>query len=290
MKPLRLFGTALVLGSVLTGLTVFHPGVVRSTDLQDSTSLVAHPAADINDVYIFPSQVDPKNVVLVMDVNPAISSGSTGVGFDPNVLYQFKIAHTATPISVTNPSSPAAAPLEDTVIQFLPTTAGTGQTLTMFGPAAPNQTGSVSTVIATTTAAGSGISFGKSATFTIADDASSSTLKYPVRIFAGLVTDRSFFDLAKFYRIYPDRDPQNHLTGQSPNTPGPTVTSFAGTKNTACDTASAPVDYFGTKNLKTLAIVVELPRALLKQIAGQPASSAKPFVHIWATTSTVSGV
>lgn len=68
-------------------------GPVHAADHRDAPGIDEDVRADLNDVYAF---VNPNNgnVVLAMTVNPFIVPGAPGVGFSPNVLYQFKIDNT----------------------------------------------------------------------------------------------------------------------------------------------------------------------------------------------------
>ena len=67
---------------------------IKASDHKDSALLAADHAADIADVYTFKSPVNPDNVVLVMTVSGFIPpSEASTTSFDPNVLYQWKIAN-----------------------------------------------------------------------------------------------------------------------------------------------------------------------------------------------------
>jgi hypothetical protein len=270
MKLKRLFGTAFVLSSVLAGIVAFSPRAAHSTDLQDSTTLVNHPAADINDVYMFPAPDNAANVVLMMDVDAGLTSAS-GASFDPAVLYQFKIAHGT------------SAGAEDTVIQFLPSSTGTGQTLTMFGPNVPNIVGTTSTVLSPSISSGKAIPFGGTSTPLTVSGFGSDTSKYTVTAYAGPIADPSFFDLARFYQLFPDRNYKNQSLGAAA-TPGPTLTTPPGFNVSNC--GSSPTNFFAST--KALAIIIEMPKALLEDLPTGSTASATT-VHLWATTSTVNG-
>lgn len=277
MRLTRFLGTAVVLGAIIAGLVAVTPRAAHGTDLLDSTTLVAHPAADINDVYMFPSPSNPANVVLVMDVDAGNTAATaSALSFDPAVLYQFKISHTASAGLASGQGK------EDTVIQFLASGSGSGQSLTMFGPASPNQIGSVSTVVANTSS--TTIPFSRSTTLTVGDDKIPAGTAVPVSAYAGLIGDPAYFDLTRFFALNPDRNASNHTTGQT--IPSASATSFAGFSAAPCDTAAA-TNYF--QGRKTLAIIVELPKSVLEQVPGQAASAAQPYVHLWATTSTMTG-
>lgn len=252
-------------------LTTAHPA--RSTDLQDSQTLVNHPAADITDVYAFPSPTNSSNVVLVMNTNPLIPSGQgPGTAFDPTVLYQFQVGH--------------GSAVADTVIQFVANVGNTGQSLTMYGPSAPNAnaTGSVATIVPTT--ASSTIPYNKATTLTVKDAAGNSGT---VQVFAGPRSDPDFFDLSRFYSIFPDRNFQNHQTTAQVPAPSPSPISFRFPTATAnsCDVATA-VDFFSSGKYNVLSIVIEMPKTMLSN--GPTSTTTSSSVNLWATTSTVTGV
>ncbi len=276
MQLTRALGTVVSCSLFATALLLTTPHAARSTDLQDTQVLVNHPAADITDVYAFPAPDNANNVVLVMNTNPLIPSGQgPSTAFDPTVLYQFQIAHTA--------SGPA-----DTVIQFAANTSGTGQTLTMYGPSAPNANQpTVSTVVVSTASAV--VPYNKVTTLTVADAAGNPGV--PVKVFAGPRADPDYFDLARFYTLFPDRNYQNHQVDSLVPVPAPVPATFRGfaTAANACDTTPA-VDFFSSGKYNVLSLVVELPKSALAQVPTGFTATVDSSVHIWATTSTVSGV
>ena len=99
---------------------------VRPADHADSPRASADPAADITDVFVFPSATNSNNVVLAMCVSPLIPTGGTRA-FDPTVLYQFKIDNTGDKV-------------EDLVIQARFEGTGTSQKVIIAGPSAPSST------------------------------------------------------------------------------------------------------------------------------------------------------
>lgn len=248
--------------SLATALFLYTAHPVRGSDHQDSPTMIARPGADITDVFVFPPPTggaeQDNNVVLVMNVNPLIPMGQSGsFAFDPAVMYQFKIA------LGTNTA-------EDLVIQFKASGSGTGQTLTMYGPAKPNQVGTTSTFVAPT------------GTFGFNTPATVSLNGKNIQVFAGPREDPFFFDLARFFMIIPDRNYANQ-----PNPPPPSASSFRGFPNsgstTTCDHTAA-VDFLSSNGFNVLSFVVELPRTLLAPAAGSPG-----VIKVWATTSTTSG-
>jgi len=278
-------------GACALGLLLTDPSLARGADLQDSATLVAHPAADINDVYLFPSPANAANVVLVMNVAPRIPAGQSGsMSFDSNVLYQFKLVHRSAPAT-----SGSTTP-EDTVIQFIVNGSGSSEHLALYGPTQPNLSGTVSTAVPAALSPTT-IPFNQSTTVTIPDDASGGTRTWQGQVFAGPRADPSFFDLARFYAIFPDRYYMNQQNGQG--IPAATATGFRGFASgngSSCDSSVAH-DFFSSGGLdlvtapaggyNTLSIVLELPKALLEQVPGT--TTSQPYISLWATTSTVSG-
>lgn len=243
--------------------------------------MIARPGADITDVYAFPSPANANNVVLVMDVHPLIAPGQgTSTFFYPAVLYQFKMVHG--PFGTTAP--------EDTVIQFTVNGTDANQTLTMYGPTAPAQTGTQNTL------AGSAVG-------TVKYNAAS-TIGNGIQVFAGPRADPFFFDLFAFFNTLQDRNAQFHPPISNPSpVPSPGAFTYAGANGSGvqagalkpfsfrgfaagnpngCDTSPA-VDALSANKFNVLSIVVEMPKTLL-QTSGQPST-----VHLWATTSTQSG-
>lgn len=240
-------------------LYAVHP--VRGSDHQDSPTMIGRPAADITDVFAFPPPTasQDSNIVLVMDVLPLIPMGqSASAAFDPAVMYQFKIAQ-------------GTDTQEDLVLQFKASSAGTGQTLTMYGPGKPNSVGTSSTFIA------------QAGTFNFNTPSTLTVNGKSVQVFAGPREDPFFFDLARFFMIIPDRNYQNQ---PNPAPPDPAL-GFRGFPNsggtTGCD-HTASQDFLSTNGFNVLSIVVEMPRTLLA-----PASGTPGVIKVWATTSTTSG-
>ena len=241
---------ALVLTAVL-----YNALPVRGSDHQDSPAVVARPAADITDVFFYPAGDNPANVVLQMDVSPLLTPANSGqAALDPAVLYQFKIAHGASPGQ------------EDMAIQVRAIGAGPTQTIAVYGPFAP--------VAGTTSVLGpqsGSIAFNSAAAPATANG---------MRVFVGPRADPFFFDLLQFFSFLPDRNYQT--PGSAPKAPfsfkfpSPSGTFASCVKGTPSDALSANA-------FNVLSIVVEAPKSLIAP------SSGSPVVHLWATTSTVSG-
>jgi hypothetical protein len=216
---------------------------VRATlasDHQDTPEVELSPRMDINDVYAFPGSTEDR-IVLVMTTSSPITPGqAASASFDPNLLYQLKIDNTGD-----------AA--EDLVIQFTFEGEGSAQKVNVRGPVRPNAAGVRNTLVTSATA--------MSGTFNTTFGSSTGT-----QAFAGLRDDPFFLDLEQFFRIIPDRRPVTGPLAQLPDQP--TASSFRA--------AGAAVDYL--RGLNTLALVVELPEAMLT--AG---GNAK--IGIWGTIS-----
>lgn len=219
-------------------------------DLKGAPVLVRRPAADITDVFLFPSPI-ANDVVAVMDVYPSIPAGAgPTTSFDQGVLYTMKFDN--------NYASEAVAggrPIENVVFQFSFGTAGTGQSVTAYGPGAPVSTGPTTKLIAAT------------ATGFINKSFSFSTVSGQVTVFAGARRDPAFWDVQQFYKIFPDRNQGSTAASCFPST-CPLGFNAVGT------------DYFQTANV--LSIVVEMPKTLI-------AGSGSAVVGYWATTSTSNG-
>lgn len=229
------FGAALCIALIaITSLLYLSPRV-RASDHQDSPLTVSRPGADITDVFVFPAN-DPSKVVLAMDVWPLIPPKlGTSTFFDPGVLYQFKIGL-------------RSDATEDLVLQFKPDGTGANQSIAMYGPSRPNQTGTRTTILSH--AAGT-IPYNK-----VTD------LGNGVMAFAGPREDPFYFDLAQFFKLQPDRNFANQ-----PNPPPNSATCFR----------NPGVDFLANYNV--LSLVVELPRTMLADGGGLGR------INVWATTS-----
>jgi high-affinity nickel-transport protein len=264
-NPMRIAGgitLAIVAGAML--LYAAHP--VRGSDHQDSPTTVNRPAADITDVFAYQAPDNPNNVVLQMDVWPLITHSQLGmVALDPAVMYQFKIDNTGDGV-------------EDLVIQLQPNTAGPGQSINVYGPGKPNETGTNSSFIQQT----GSVAF---------NDRSGTPLSNGMKVFVGPTKDPFFFDLLTFFNIIPDRyygchAPFTNAFGVPCG--AATASSFNGftsafnqQHSTSCSLTPAS-DTLSSHQFNVIAIVVELPKSLLL-------NPAHPVMGVWATTSTTSG-
>jgi len=198
----------------------------RASDHQDSPNVELNPAQDMTDVYAFPSAT-PGRIVLVMNSWAVLTPAQTATtGFDPDLLYQFKIDNTGDA-------------KEDKVIQVTFRGTGRDQTVDVRGPIAPPAQGAMNNHVAdggATLSGGTNTNLGSTS---------------GVQVFAGAREDPFFIDLEQFFRIIPDRKP---ITGQLSQLPDvPSATSFR--------PAGAAVDFL--KGFNVLSIVVELPVSML---------------------------
>jgi hypothetical protein len=247
-------GGIAVIALALTAI-LYNVLPVRSSDHQDSPTVVARPAADITDVFVYPAGDNPANVVLQMDVSPLLTPATTPqAALDPAVLYQFKIAHGA-----------GAGP-EDMAIQLQASGTGPAQTVNVYGPFTP--------------AAGTLSALGPSSGSVAFNSTTAAALTNGMRVFVGPRADPFFFDLFQFFSFLPDRNYQT--PGAAPKAPFSFKFPAPAGAFAAC-VQGTPSDALSTNSLNVLSIVIEAPRALIA-----PASGSQ-MIHLWATTSTVSG-
>jgi len=255
-------GIAALVGVIL--LYAAHP--VRGSDHQDSPTTVNRPGADITDVFAYQAPDNPNNIVLQMDVWPLITHGALGMdALDPAVMYQFKIDNNGDGV-------------EDLVLQFQATGTGPNQTIHMYGPAKPNETGTNSTFVPQTAS----VAFNSRA---------GTPQSNGVKLFVGQTKDPFFFDLLTFFNIIPDRYYGCHppfANGFGVPCGGATASSFNGftaafntAHGTACSLTPAS-DVLSSNKFNVIAIVAEVPKSLLL-------NATHPVIGVWATTSTTTG-
>ena len=266
MKLARIFGGVFAIALLVAAVTAYLSYAARSSDHQDSPTVIANPMEDITDVFAFPAPDTSGNVVFVMDFDPLIPAGQTGsVSFDPTVLYQIKVANA--PSDTT----------EHLVIQMKANAAGTAPTFTLYGPAAPNEVSTKNTLLAN----------GQSFPFN-----QPTTLSNGIKVFVGPRRDPFFFDLAQFFKVIPDRNYKNQ-----PNPPAQSATSFnfpsgttpingiGKTYGTAASNScivAAPSDLLS--NFDVESFVVSIPSSMLVPTGGSPGK-----IGIWATAATPTG-
>ena len=257
MKSIKTHGLSLIdpLGRIPTALIALAmaaafscPTKALAADHRDSPTADANLEGDITDIFAF---LDPNNtsqLVLIMDVNPFAVPAETGYRFSSNFLYQFKI-------------SLSEDTVEDFVIQAMfadvpTTTCASGQTVTIYGPSAPNTAGVVNTVLnqlpSVTGCTGVTLQQGS------------------MQVFAGLRDDPFVADIGQlnrilasssdFFRAFPNfaLGPLQGRSVRSDNTSG--------------------VDGFGGFNVTSIAI--ELPKSSFAGFLG-----AQGLIAVWGTTS-----
>ncbi|MGH7727824.1 MAG: DUF4331 family protein, partial [Vulcanimicrobiaceae bacterium] len=235
MQLARLFGGGLALAVLGAAAVAAVRLPARGIDYQDAPATVANPAADISDTYLFPSPTNPNNLVAVMDVDAGLPAGqSANDFFAQGVLYTMKFDNRYS-AEATN-----ARPVEDIVLQFSFGAPGNGtQQVLVYGPVAPNQTGTTTTLVDSGNASALGF-IGRPFSFN------------GITVFAGPRADPEFFDLSQFRAIFPDRN-----QGSTAPSCLPTV------GNGTCPQGfnNPGTDFFGKSNV--LAIVVEMPKSTL---------------------------
>jgi len=207
------------------GATLAVVSSSSASDHQDTPEVELSPRMDVNDVYAFPGASADRIVLAMTTSSPITPAQSSGAAFDPNLLYQLKIDNTGDG-------------LEDKVIQITFSGSGTNQQVTVRGPVAPAQTGTMNTLV----------SSGTSVMGATNSNLGSTT---GMQVFAGIRDDPFFLDLEQFFRIVPDRKPVSGPLSQLPDQA--TASSFR--------PAGQAVDYL--RGINTLAIVLEMPAVML---------------------------
>ena len=164
----------------------------------------------------------------------------TTASFDPDLLYQLKIDNSGDAI-------------EDLVLQVtFDGGVGSAQRYTVRGPVAPTMTGTKAALVTT----------GPVLTGTVGSIGGSAT---GTQVFTGVRADPFVIDLEQFFNIIPDRRPSiGPLSGPAT----PTASAFR----------TPGIDFLRPFN--TLAIVIELPKALL-----QSNTAATANFGVWGTIS-----
>ncbi len=264
MLSKRVVGSLAAITALSATAVLYQFHGAGASDHQDSPAVVARPAADITDVYAFPSPSDASKIELVMDVHPLIPAGmAEKFSFDPGVLYQFKIAH----------GPVGSGHQEDTVFQIVPQGSGDEQKLALY----------VNTDPGTMVGPKDEIAGNLVGTFPF-DNVAGTSFSDGIKAYAGPRADPFFFDLFQFFKILPDRYYKNPRTGDKLGTPTPTFNGFprgskSGPGGYACSTApsmNALTQVGGGFNV--LSIVLEVPRASLSRYGS-------PIAHLWETTS-----
>ncbi|MFN2527284.1 MAG: DUF4331 family protein [Candidatus Baltobacteraceae bacterium] len=275
MNLLRTLAGFLAVSVLVMAFSFYTSRPARSSDHQDSPTVISNPMEDITDQYVFPDPNTPGNVVFVMDFCPLIGAGCpSNPTFDPNVLYQFKLA--------TGYGNSTPDYSEHMVIQMKANTASTSPTFTIYGPAAPNEISTKNTLVAQT----GQVSYGTTA-----------TIGTGIKVFVGQRHDPFFIDLNALFRIIPDRNFKDPQKDTSPNTvpkfgsfnfpsgatPVKDVTGASyGTASSLGCNIQTPTNFLAPFDVESF--VISVPKALLL-----PAGQAAGAVGVWSTTSTPTG-
>jgi len=219
----------LVIAAIVAACATGGVGLALASDHQDTPDVELNPSMDMTDLYVFPSAV-PGRVVLVMNSWGVLTPAETPTTyFDPNILYQFKIDNNHDGI-------------EDKVIQVSFKGAGANQTVEVRGPVAPPVVGAMDNTISAARPVITG------ATRTTLGSASG------MQVYAGPRDDPFFIDLEQFFRIIPDRKPVTGALSQLPDSP------------TASAWRNPGIDFLAGFNV--LSIVIELPASDLTGSSG----------------------
>jgi hypothetical protein len=228
------------LGLVLgTAFAIGIAGIVRASDHQDTPLTELQQLPDINDVYAFPGSSAGRIALAVTTASPITPAQSATIGFDEQLLYQIKVDNTGDAV-------------EDLVLQLTFEGKGPNQTVRLYGPVAPAQTGTLNKLVSaapalvgpTNTALGS---------------------PSGVQLQAGIFDDPFFIDLEQFFKIIPDRAP---VQGPLSKIKSQQATAFR----------NPGIDFL--RGFNALGIVIELPEDLLLP----PGAGTDPRIGIWATT------
>ena len=237
-KRTRWVGT--LAGIAVLGATLAVAQRSNASDHQDTPEVELSPRMDINDVYAFPGSTADRIAVVLTTSSPITPAQSSAASFDPNLLYQLKIDNTGDGV-------------EDKVIQVTFSGTGASQQVSIRGPIAPAQTGTMNTLVS------------GNATVTGAVNTSLGSAS-GVQAFAGIRDDPFFLDLEQFFRIVPDRKPVSGPLSQLPDQPSASAFRPAG----------QAVDYL--RGINTLAIVLEMPATMLTD-------GGNKKIGIWGTIS-----
>jgi hypothetical protein len=231
---------------VLASAAFYWPTVALASDHRDSPTADANGEGDITDIFAFLDPNDVSQLVLIMDVNPfAVPAETPSYRYSPAFLYQFKISNTGTAV-------------KNLVIQAVfanvaTTTCASGQTVTIYGPSAPYNTGVTNSVLkgnpAVTGCTGTTLTQGN------------------MQVFTGLRDDPFVADIGQLNRILSSNQ---DLFRAFPTSAVGALTGRAVRTN---DTSG--VDGFGGFNVTSIAI--ELPKSTV-------AGSSSGMIYIWGTT------
>ena len=201
--------------------------LLLASDHQDTAEVELNPTLDMTDLYVFPSPT-PGRVVIAMNTRAFLTPAQAPTaGFDPNLLYQFKIDNDGDNI-------------EDKVIQVTFRGTGASQQVELRGPVDPPAVGAMFNKVSTGSPAISG------------DLRTNLGSASGIQLFAGPRDDHFFIDLEAAFCILPDRKPVT----------GPLAAPCALPGGGAFRPAGQAVNYVNGFNV--LSIVVELPSSMIE--------------------------
>lgn len=232
--------TCRLMYGALTLAIAISAATLFASDHQDTPEVELSPRMDINDIYAFPGASADRIVLVMTTSSPITPAQSVTASFDPNLLYQLKIDNTGDGV-------------EDRVIQFTFSGNGASQQVQVRGPVPPVTTGMINSVVDAS----------PSLTGTVNTTLGAAT---GMQVFVGLRDDPFFLDLEQFFRIVPDRKPVSGPLSALPDTPSASAWRPPG----------QAVDYL--RGLNTLALVVELPTAMLT-------AGGTSKIGVWGTVS-----
>ncbi len=244
-------GRDLIVPAVAAGLLAAVAGVqLKASDHQQTVFTELNPQFDITDVYAFPAQTAGRIAFVISVSSPLTPAQLPFHGFADasEAIYQLKIDNT--------PETSGSNVREDRVFQIYFTGPKGSQTVTVLGPVAPREVGTVNTLVSTSSVV----------TGAVNTNLGSAT---GVQVFAGPRNDPFFIDLEQFFRIIPDRKPVSGPLSRLPSTP--TASSFR-------HAGEAP-DFL--RGFLALSIVIEVPEALVT--GGTPGRFG-----VWATVNRTS--
>ncbi|MBV9074575.1 MAG: DUF4331 family protein [Acidobacteria bacterium] len=222
----------------MLGVVSFDAPKLSAADHREAPLVDGIPEGDITDVYLFTDPNDATRMVMIMNVNPfSVPAETPSYSLSPDLLYQFKIDNTGDA-------------REDLVVQVVVDINGQGQTIRVFGPAAPTVTGARNGLL-------SGAPSAQGAFGNVIGSATG------VQAFVGVRDDPFVFDVGQFFRILNGTQDVFRQIG----------TSFRGRAVRSDGTSG--VDGFGGFNVTS--IVVSVPKAMVR------GSTSK--INMWATVS-----
>lgn len=257
------------------------------SDHQQTALTELHPRLDLTDVWVFPGSSDDRVVLAATIASPIHPSANDRASFfDPNALYQ---------IHVDNTQDGGA----DVVFQFSFDQLMDGsQTFDVIGPANVTRVGGEYPGPLGLLPGGARYKFSTGAPMMMRQRLNDANIMMQLpnnqgmmRVFAGLRDDPFYIDLVRFFSIRPftDRRPTSGALSDTTNLPA------AGTFRPQCDANGQPINdaqrvFFNfaqgcatdfLRGLNALAIVVEVPEAVLTQGRG----GSDPVIGVWATIS-----